>query len=83
MEDKISEMYDISRRHNIQVDGITEGKEDTCEDCEKKVLEILKDKIEIEDVTTERSHIVKPDQNNKNNKDKAAPRTIRCKLVCK
>ena len=33
----------MSRRNNIQIDGITEEKGDTWEDCKKKVLEILKD----------------------------------------
>ena len=35
------------------------------EDCENKVLEILRDKLEIEDVTTERAHRVNPYQNKK------------------
>ena len=35
------------------------------EDRAKKVVEILRDKIETEDVTIERAHIVKPYQNKK------------------
>ena len=49
---------------------------------ENKVLKILRDKLEIKDVTEERAHIVKPYQNKKNNKGKASPpRAIVCKLL--
>ena len=42
----------------------------------------MRDKLEIEDVTIERAHRVKPCQNKKNNKGKASsPRTIVCKLL--
>ena len=58
-------MEDRSRRNNMGVDGVTEEKGETWEDCEKKVLEILRDKLEIEDVTIECAHRVKPYQNRK------------------
>ena len=45
-----------------------------------KVLEISRDKLKIDDVIIERAHKVKPYQNKKNNKVKALPRTIVCKL---
>ena len=35
LQDKISEMEDRSRRNNIRVDGVTEEKGETWEDCEK------------------------------------------------
>ena len=41
LEEKISEMEDRSCRNNIRVDGVTEEKGVTWEDCENKVLEIL------------------------------------------
>ena len=47
------------RRYNIRVDGITEEKGETWEDCEKKASEILRNKLEIEDVTREHAHRVK------------------------
>ena len=43
----------------------TEVKGKTCEDCEKIVLEILSDILEIDDVKIERAHRVKPYQNKK------------------
>ena len=45
LQDKISEMEDRSRRNNIRVDGVTEEKGEAWEDCENKVLEILRDKF--------------------------------------
>ena len=63
IQDKISEIEDRSRRNNVRVDGITEEKGETWEDCKNKVLEILKDKLEIENVIIERAHSVKPCQN--------------------
>ena len=69
----------MSRRNNIRVDGVTEEKGETREDCEEKLLEILRDKLETEDVTIERVHRVKPYQNKKNN-CKVSPKTIVCKL---
>ena len=42
----------------MRVDGVTE-------DCENKVIEILRDKFEIEDVTIERAYRIKPYQNEK------------------
>ena len=65
LEDKISNTEDRSRRNNIRVDGVTEEKGKTCEDCEKIVLEILSDILEIDDVEIERAHRVKPYQNKK------------------
>ena len=66
---------------NIRVDGVTEEKGEMWEDSEKKVLEILRDKLEIEDVTRERAHRVKLYQNKKNNKGEASTRTTICKLL--
>ena len=80
LQETISEMENRSRRNNVRVHGVTEEKGETWEDCENKVLEILRDEIEIEDVTIERAHRVKPCQNEKNNKGKDSSRTTVCKL---
>ena len=61
-------MEDRSCRNNILLDGVTEEKGETWEYCEKKVLEILTDKLEIEDATIERA-------------PRLQPRTIVCKLL--
>ena len=82
LQEKISEMEDRSRRNKTQVDGAPEEKRETWEECENKVLKILRDKLEIKDVTVERAHRVRPYQNKKNNKGKASPpRTIVYKLL--
>ena len=56
-------MEDRSRRNNIQVDRVT--KKRRAWDCENKVLEILRSKLEIEDVAIERAHRIKQYQNKK------------------
>ena len=53
LQDKILEMEDRPRRNNIRVDGVTEEKGEMWEDCEKKVLEISRGKLEIEYGTIE------------------------------
>ena len=70
LQDKISKMEDRSRWNNIGVDGVTEEKGETWEDCENKFLKILNDKLEIENVTIERAHRIKPYQNKKTTKVK-------------
>ena len=60
LQEKISEMEGRSRRNNIRVDIVTEEKGETWEECGNKVLEILRDKLEIEDVAIEHAHRVKP-----------------------
>ena len=81
LQDKILGMGDWSCRTKIRVVGVTEEKGETWEDWGKKFLEILRDKLEIEDVTEERAHRVKPYQNKKKNKGKSSPRTIASKLL--
>ena len=65
LQDKILEMEDRSRRNNIRVDGKTEEKEGTWEECEKIALETLRENLEIEDVAIRSTHRVKPYQNKK------------------
>ena len=65
LQKKVLETEDRSCRNKIRVDGVTEEKGETWEDCENKVLEILRDKLEIEDVIRERDHRVKPYQKKK------------------
>ena len=42
----LPELQDRTRRNNIRVDEATEEKGETWEDCEKKVLGKLRDKLE-------------------------------------
>ena len=45
-DDSLPKLQDRTRRNNIQVDEATEEKGETCQDCEKKVLGILRNKLE-------------------------------------
>ena len=78
---KILGMEDRSRRNNIRVDEGTEEKGEKWEDCERKALDILIDKLGIENATIELTHKVKSFQNNKNIKNKGATMTKACKLL--
>ena len=44
--DSLPELQDRTRRSDIRVDGATEEKGETWEDCGKKVLGILREKLE-------------------------------------
>ena len=77
----IFKMEDRFRRSNILVERVAQETGDTLEDREKKLQDVLKYKLEIEDVTIERAHRMKPYQNNNNVKDMAAVRTIVHKLL--
>ena len=77
MQDKILEMEDRSRRNNTSRWSNWRKRRD-CEDCEREVLEILRNKLEIEDVTIERVHRVKLYQNKKNCQGESSPRTVVC-----
>lgn len=59
-EDKIKEhmriLEDRNRRNNLRIDGIKENNQETWEECEEKVLRVLKTKMGIENVMIERAH---------------------------
>ena len=60
LQGKIPEIEERPPRNSMQVDGVTGEKVGTWGDCVKKNLEILRDKLEIEDELTECAHRVKP-----------------------
>ena len=77
-------MEDRFRRNNIQVHEVTEEKGETFENCEREVLDKLKDKLAMEDVTKKRYYRENTSQNNKNNKGKAPSWTMIFKILnCK
>ena len=45
VENKLAELEDRSRRNNLRIDGVPEENGETLETCEKKVLEIIKEKL--------------------------------------
>ena len=54
--DKMAELEDRNRRNNLRFSGIEEEPNETWEQSEEKVKQLLKDKLEIEGVKIERAH---------------------------
>ena len=56
-------MIDIenrSRRNNLRIDGISEKKNKTWDDCEPEVQSLIKEKLRIaENIAIERAHRIK------------------------
>ena len=78
VEKKLTNLEDRSRKNNLQIDGVAEENGETWDDCERKVKEIIIDKLELEnDIITERAHRAKKSKYGK----KDQPRTIVCKLL--
>ena len=78
VEKKLTDLEDCCRRNNLRIDGVVEENGETWDDCERKVKEIIMDKLELEnDIIIERAHGTK---NSKYGK-KDQPRTIVCKLL--
>ena len=71
VEKKFTDLEDRSRRNNLQIDGVAEENRETWDDCERKVKEIIMDRLELEVHRAKRSKYEKKDQ----------PRTIVCKLL--
>ena len=71
VEKKLTDLEDRSRRNNLRIDGVAEENRETWDDCERKVKEIIMDKLELEVHRAKRSKYEKKDQ----------PRTIVCKLL--
>ena len=76
--DKVSsepiELEDRSRRNNLRINGIAEYQNESWHECEEKVLEVIKEKLEIQDpIETDRCHRMGKHKRNR-------PRTIIFKL---
>ena len=73
VEKKLADLENHSRRNNLRIDGVAEENGEGWGNCERKVKEILMDKLELENdiIIIERVHRVKKDQ----------PRKIVCKLL--
>ena len=46
----LTELEDMSRRNNVQIDGIAEEPGETLEECEMKVQRLLSEELHINDV---------------------------------
>ena len=71
---KLIELEDRSRRNNLRIDGIAEDQNESWHECEEKVLEVIKEKLEIQDpIEIDRCHRMGKHKRNR-------PRTIIFKL---
>ena len=72
---KLVDLEDRSRRRNLRIDGVTERKGETWEECEEEIQNIFKEKLGLENIDIERAH---------RSKEKTSfnkPKTIVCKLL--
>ena len=54
---KLIKLEDRSRRNNLRLDGIAEDPNESWHECEEKVLEVIKGKLEIQDpIEIDRCH---------------------------
>ena len=71
---KLIELEDRSLRNNLRIDGIAEDQNESWHECEEKVLEVIKGKLEIQDpIEIDRCHRMGKHKRNR-------PRTIIFKL---
>ena len=79
LKKKRRDLEDRSRRNNLRFDGITESVDETWEISEKKVKDLIKEKLQInQDVQIERAHRTRATQHQQ---EKKKPRTIVIKLL--
>ena len=72
---KLIELEDRSRRNNLRVDGIMQEPNETWEECEKRIQDLIKEELEITDVIEfERCHRVSFQKNTTKNQNR--PQTI-------
>ena len=66
------------KRNNLRVDGISESRNETWEECKEEIQKVFNEKLCVKNVQIERAHCSK---RNKSNKNSGKPRTIVCKLL--
>ena len=75
---KLIDLEDRSRRNNLRIDGISESRNETWEECEEEIQKVFNEKLGVKNVHIERAHRSKRSKSNNNN---GKPRTIVCKLL--
>lgn len=80
-EDHLEYLENQSRRNNVRVDGIPEVDNETWEDTEAKVKQVLKDELDLASVPdVERAHRVGKSRRTSAQGSASRPRTIVCRL---
>ena len=81
MEEKLIKLEDRSRRCNLRIGGVEEGKDETWDQCEEKVLHIFTNQLGIEkNVQIERAHRTGKKGSKHSHEKTSKPRTIVLKL---
>ena len=81
VEKKLIQLEDRSRRCNLRIDGVEEGKDETWDQCEEKVLDIFTNQLGIEkNVQIERAHRTGKKGSKHSHEKTSKPRTTVLKL---
>ena len=75
---KLIDLEDRSRRNNLRIDGISEPRNETWEECEEEIKKACNEKLCVKNVQIERAYRSKK---SKSNSISEKPRTIVCKLL--
>ena len=75
---KLTDLEDRSWCNNLKIDGISESRNDTWQECEGEIQTVFNEKLGLKNVQIERAHCSKRSKRN-NNSEK--PRIIGCKLL--
>ena len=59
---KLVDLEDRSRRCNLRIDGVTEKKGETWEQCEEEIQNIFKEKLGLENINIEREYIAQKER---------------------
>ena len=75
MSEKLIELEDRSRRNDLHIVGLTGNTSETWDDCEKKVQEVLQNKLNIQDdIEIDGCHRM-------GKRRESGPRTVICRFV--
>ena len=75
---KLFDLEDRSRRNNLIIDGISESRNETWEECEEEIQKVFNEMFGVKNVQIERAHRSK---RNKSNSNSGKLKTIVCKLL--
>ena len=63
---KLIDLEDRSRHNNLRIDGISESRNKTWEECEEEIQKVFNEKLSVKNVQIERAHSSKRSKSNSN-----------------
>ena len=84
IERQVAKQEDYSRRNNIRIDGMVESPQENNEQIENKILKLMKDKFNLDNVSFQSAHRIRNSQklnSDDYNKDMPRPRTVIARLT--